>query len=170
MLFYSVIAIVCILGISFVVAAKSAAPWVPMRSADVSRVLALAGDLKGKKFIDLGCGDGKTLFAAARAGAGAEGFEISLLPYFLARLRSFKLARSIRPLINFKSLWSADLRKADVVFVFLTPPIMPRLKEKLEKELKPGVLVVAYVWPFVGWHPEKINDDLGKLKLYLYKR
>jgi hypothetical protein len=48
------------------------------------------------------------------------------------------------------------------------PERNPRMKKKLEKELKPGTKVVTYVWPNDGWKPVKIDAEPGKPKLYLY--
>jgi len=48
------------------------------------------------------------------------------------------------------------------------PKIFPRLKEKLEKELKPGTRVISYVWPLPDWTPEVIDEAVGRPKLRLY--
>jgi SAM-dependent methyltransferase len=145
-----------------------AAPWVPTHTTDMQRFLARARLTPGQKFYDLGCGDGRILVAAAKHGAQAEGFEISLLPYLAARWRVFR--SKIPAKIHFKDFWFSDLRNADIVYVFLTPPAYPRLKNKLEQELRPGTKVLCYVWPIEGWQPVAVDTSAGQPKLYLYTR
>src|SRR5207249_5169786 len=58
-----------------------AAPYLPTRQKDVERMTALGRINPGELVYDLGAGDGRFLIAAAKRGATAVGFEISLLPY-----------------------------------------------------------------------------------------
>ena len=79
--------IVFIFALTFLYASWRAAPWLPMRAPDLERVMRLAGMKEGEIFYDLGAGDGRTLFATAELGASAEGFEISLLPYLITKVK-----------------------------------------------------------------------------------
>ena len=167
---YLCLALIVILA-TFAYGGLSAAPWVPMRRGDVDRFLALAEIKSGEKVYDLGCGDGRTICAAAKAGARAEGFEVSLLPYLLSQFRRLVLRKSGHDVtIHYKNFWHARIDDADVIYFFLMPKCYPRLKVKLEKELKPGARVIAYVWPIDGWEPVKIDTAPGKPNLYLYRR
>src|SRR3990167_2385365 len=93
-----------------------AAPWFPTWSRDLDRFFKLADIKPGQKFYDLGCGDGKIVFAAAKTGAQAVGFEISLLPYLIAKTRSFFVKNAE---IEFRDFWNADISNADIVYLFL---------------------------------------------------
>ena len=139
-----------------------------MWSRDLKRFLELADLKEGQKVYDLGCGDGKLVFTAASQGAKAVGYEISLLPFIIAKVR--QLFNKNKVSIKFKDFWSADLSDANVIFFFLIPRIYPKLKNKLEKELKPGTKVVAYVWPMKGWEPVKIDKRDKGPAMYLYIR
>lgn len=150
---------------TFAYAGVRAAPWFPTWSRDISRFLKLAEIKPGQKFYDLGCGDGKLVFAAAGAGAEAVGFEISLLPYLIALSRSFSIKNSK---ILFKDFWNQNLSDADIVYIFLTPKVNPKAKEKLQKELKTGARVIAYAWPIDGWEPVKTDTTPGQPAMYLY--
>jgi len=160
--------IVFIFALTFLYAAWRAAPWLPMRSQDVKRAMALAEIKVGEKFYDLGAGDGRMLFGAAALGATAEGFEISLLPYLIAKFKIIFSREKNRPKIFFHDFWKINLAGADVIFVFLLPRIMEKLKEKMEKELKPGARIICYTWPMPGWEPKKISEAAGGAKAYLY--
>jgi hypothetical protein len=162
--------IVFIFSLTFLYASWKAAPWLPMYRQDVERAIAMAGLKEGEKFFDIGAGDGRTLFAAASRGAIAEGFEISLLPYLLAKVKIFFSQEKNKPKIFFRDLWKINLGTADATFVFLTPRIMEKLRVKMEKELKAGARIICYTWPMPGWEPAEINNVPGRPKVYLYKR
>lgn len=152
---------------TFAYAGFLAAPWFPTWSQDIARFLSLAEIKKGDKFYDLGCGNGKLVFAAAGAGARAVGFEISLLPYLLGLAGSFgvKDAR-----IKYKNFWKADISDADIVYCFLTPKVNPKAREKFEKELRPGTKIIAYTWPIEGWKALKTDIQKGRPTIYLYNK
>lgn len=144
------------------------APWVPTRGHDVARFLKLANIKPGQKVYDLGCGDGRMVAAAAKAGAQAQGFEISLLPFVLAKIRSCFCAARGSCKIRYRDFWNVNLGDAAVVYFFLMQKCYPKLKEKLEHELKPGTKVIAYVWPIEGWTPVALDTTAGYPPMYLY--
>ena len=145
------------------------APWVPTRGHDVARFLKLADIKSGQKVYDLGCGDGRMVCAAAKAGAQAHGFEISLLPYFLAKIRSWFCGERRSCKICYRDFWNVNLGDADLVYFFLMQKCYPKLKEKLERDLKPGTKVIAYVWPVEGWELVAVDTVKGYPPMYLYK-
>lgn len=158
--------------LSMAFAAISAAPWVPSRSKDLNRILKLADIKKGEQVYDLGCGDAKIVCAFAKEGANAVGFEASLLQYFYACLRMFWLRlinNNFNAKIKFRDFWNEDLRDADVVYIFLMQRVYPKLKQKLEKELKKGSRVIVYVWPIEGLNLITKDQIPGRQPIYLYK-
>lgn len=159
-----------ILTIAFIflatMAVASAAPWVPTRRRDVERMLALAKIQPGEVFYDLGCGDGRLIEAAAHAGAKAIGFDISLLPYLITRVR-LSLAGS-EAKIRFKNLFSQNLSEANIIYLFLMPTAINKAKNKFEKELKKGTRVISYVFPIPGWTPVQVDKPPGCVSIYLY--
>ncbi len=142
--------------------------WVPTRQMDIDRFLRLADIRSGQKVYDLGCGDGRLVICADKLGARAVGLEISILAYVGALVR--KIIAGSKAQVKFRDFWQVDLREADVVYFFLIPRIYSRLKNKLEKELKPGAKVVALVWPIPGWQPSAVDKTIGRPALYLYIR
>lgn len=142
--------------------------WVPTWQRDIDRFLKLADIKPGEKVYDLGCGDGRLVIAAAKKGAQGIGLEVSILPFIAAYLRNIFSGSKAK--IKFRDFWLVDLKEADVVYFFLIPRIYEQLKNKLEKELKPGVRVVTYVWPISGWTPKVVDETTGQPKMYLYIR
>lgn len=115
---------------------------------------------------DLGCGDGTALsIAAGEFGARGVGIEIDPLRYLFSKLRfKFnKLNKKIK--IIKKNFYDVDISEATVVFVYLVPRVLEKLKPKFLKELRSGAIIVSYKYkidlPILLYNKE--ND------IYLYK-
>lgn len=120
------------------------------------------------RFVDLGSGDGRVVFRAAREGLFAQsvGYEINPALHLLASCRRWVTPRywsSTR--FSRRDLWKIKLHQYDVVAVYGLSPIMERLGKKLEKELKPGSVVVSNVFQIPGW---KVNTKNRGKGVYLY--
>lgn len=149
--------------------AYSAAPWLPTRKADVIRMAELADIKSGERVYDLGCGDGRLVFAAAKKGAEAIGVEIFILPYLYASIKSLFKKRTK---ILYGDFFNYDLSGADAVFVFLQKKSYGRLAEKFKRELKPGARIVTSCWPILELENKLVKEDKPakeNLPLYLYK-
>ncbi|MDO8504289.1 MAG: class I SAM-dependent methyltransferase [Candidatus Liptonbacteria bacterium] len=147
--------------------ANKMAPFYIAQKESVRFTLGLAGLKKGEKLFDLGAGIGNVISLAEKEfGADATGFEISLVPYLLGRLRLF--ARDNKARLLWQDFFTADLTDADVIYFFGMPNTMPKLKEKFERELRPGTRVVAYTFPLGFWVPTRILELPNKRKSFLY--
>ncbi len=146
----------------------------PMPTSSVVRdemLAALPKEIDGPIY-ELGAGWGG--LAVALAGrypaSPVRGFEVSILPWAFSRAR---LSVQGRPNLSFqlKNFHRADLSQAALVVCFLTPPIMEKLKPKLEAELRPGALVVSNTFAFRGWRPihTKTVPDVHATNVYLYR-
>lgn len=133
--------------VSFGIGAFIGAPWVPAFEQDFDELLGYAKVGKGTQFIDLGCGNGKVLEAAAKRGAIVTGYEINPALWLVSwwRLRSYPNAS-----VWFGNMWGVHLDHYDVVFLFLIHHHMPRMARKLSHSLKPDARVISYVYEFPG--------------------
>lgn len=150
------------------------APWVPMRSRDLKRVFELAKLKDGQVFYDLGCGNGKVvLYAARNFNVQAIGIEIGIPLYITCILRKF-FGRVKNAHFKYKSLFSEDISKADVVYLFgMNRTLKERMVKKLLTELKPGARIISYVFEIEGLPlTESSMGDASKkeLPIYLYVR
>lgn len=163
------IAILLLVGITFSLGSLSAAPWVPMRQADVERVIGLIKKYRqsSARLVELGSGDGRLLSTATKHGFLATGYEISLLPLLISFGRRLLARTNFQ--VKYQSLWSADVSRAEIIFVFLMPGIMPNLVNKFAKELAPKTLVVSYTWPIPTWAPLEVSDLPGRVKIFVYE-
>ena len=126
-------------------------PFVPSTKKAVDAMVKLAKIRPGQTVIDVGSGDGRVLFAAAKNGAHAIGIEIN--PYLVrfTQIKAFIGQHRGNIKVHWQNLWKADLSSADVVFVYLIPWKMEVLAKKLKTELKPGTLVISKSFIFPGW-------------------
>lgn len=148
--------------------AWSAAPWLPTKRRDVKRMVDLAEIKPGEKAYDLGCGDGRLVFAAASRGATATGIEVFFLPWLYAKVKSWFIPRTK---IIFGDLFFQNISDADVVFIFLLDKSYKRLVEKFSRELKSGARIVVGCWPIEEWQDKLVasSKPTDNLPMYLYK-
>ncbi|MDQ5886571.1 MAG: hypothetical protein QG628_968 [Patescibacteria group bacterium] len=146
--------------IGFLVSSISGAPWVPARTYDVEVILDDVKLQKNEKYLELGCGDGRLVRAAARRGAVAVGYELNPLLWFIAWLRSIGHKNQT---IKFGNFWHVDLSSSDVVLAFLVPRTMPRLEVKANKQMKKHARLVSYIFPM----PNRVHS-LKHKSWYIY--
>jgi len=134
------------------------------RDPDFADKLARRGQGKGRSltFVDLGSGDGRLVFRAAREGLfdRAVGCEINPLLHAFAQTR-----RALQPrywsTTSFRrvDMWKLSLGGVDVVAVYGLQPIMKDLGVKLRDELKPGSFVLSNVFTIPGWRPAESSSS-----------
>ncbi len=133
------------------------APWVPAFRQDLDELFDLAGVKKGTKFVDLGCGDGKVLAAAAKRGATVVGFEVNPILWLVARIRLLRYGK--RAKVYLRSFWVVDVGQFDVVFMYLIHHYMPKMRRQLTRQLGKNAQVVSYVFAFEGVAPTKTTRN-----------
>lgn len=157
---------------SMAIAGMSFAPWVPSRHKDMGRIFKLAALRAGEVFYDLGCGNGRIIFYAARnSPAQAIGLELSLPLFLICKIRRLLNGRK-NTHFKLKNLFKEDLSRADVVYFFGMPKaIKSKLKDKLERELKKGARVISYAFAVPGWTPAIIDKpSKNDVAIYYYLR
>jgi len=138
----------------------------------IKRALREAKIKPGESFYDLGCGDGRVLFQASRNyGCRAVGYELNLPVFLLAKFKVILHGKSRDIKIYFKNFLNQDLRKADVIFCYLTPRLMKKLEEKFKKEsLKKGTRIISFAFSIKGWQSKKvIKIDPKTPRIYIYE-
>ncbi len=148
------------------------APWVPTFKKNLLNSLTLAQIKPGETVYDLGCGDGRWLTAAAKLTPAKKiiGVEISLLPYFLAKVRRLLSPERQRLEVFYQNFYQFDLNPADVIYIFSLPKVMAKLEPKLARELKPGARLVSLAFKLPHKEAEKVLQAEPKaMPLYLYR-
>ncbi len=152
-LFFTLVhAALALLFFYLTIAFVTGAPFVPSAFPTAHAMIRLAHIKKGMIVYDLGSGEGRLLFLAAARGATAVGFEINPFLVLLTTIKVWFSPYRGRIRVRWKNFWRANLRNADVVFIYLLPWRMERLKKKLRRELKPKALVVSNSFLFPQWN------------------
>lgn len=134
-------------------------PPVPTKPERIRKALKLADLRPQETLYDLGAGDGRVLFIAAREfGARAVGIEVGPIQCILIwlRINANNLENQIQ--IKWENFYKADLRKADVVFIYATSTEITKLAPHLESQMKQGARLVSISADFPEWEPSVVDE------------
>ncbi len=127
-------------------------------------------DMDRKVVVDVGSGWGHLIFflASKYQTCSVIGYENSPVPYLV----SFLINQKKNLKIYKADFYDAPLDSADMVFCYLFPKAMKKLKKKFEKELQSGAYVISHTFAIHGWEPEVVLDvdDFYRSKIYLYRK
>jgi SAM-dependent methyltransferase len=141
--------------------------FVPTPPESVEALLALATPRRGETLVDLGCGDGRILVAAAqRYGCRAFGYDIDPQRVVEARARIAAAGVGDRVRVEQGDLFSVDLSGADIVTLYLLPQLNAKLIPQL-RALRSGARIVSHDFAIAGVIPDRVVQDyLPRLNLY----
>jgi ribosomal protein L11 methylase PrmA len=138
-------------------------PYVQTSPAVVDRMLAMGHVGKNDVVIDLGCGDGRIVIEAVRKhGARGIGYDIDPERVDEARKNARRAGVSDRATFEVQDLFTAPIGEADLVTVYLLPPVMDRLAPRLRRELRPGTRIVSHSFSIHGWKPDEEVHAFGR--------
>jgi precorrin-6B methylase 2 len=133
--------LIVLLAFQFVVLFLGA-PYVPTLNKQREAALDLLDLKKGQTLIDLGCGDGAMLIAAARRDLNVVGYEINPLLVFIARIRTRRYSKQVKVVRG--NFWHKKWPQANAVFVFLTSRYMAKLDKNMNEQFKKPVKLITY--------------------------
>jgi SAM-dependent methyltransferase len=139
----------------------------------VSRMLKMAQIKKSDLVYDLGCGDGRILvLAAQKYGCRGVGYDID--PVRVRESRENVARNKVEKLVKIvqADIFTLDLRKADVIPLYLLPEMNRRLLPQLDT-LKPGSRVVCHNYDLEEIVADEVvtmtsNEDHSSHTLSLY--
>ena len=155
------------------------APYVSSTAQAVRTMLALAELRPSDVVIDLGCGDGRVLFAAALdCGARrAIGYELRDDLCRAAVVEASRLGLSGTVEIRCADLFDADLADGSVVVAYLGTVANETLRPRLEIAARADTRVVTNTFPMAGWLPSSVcvkevascDGQVAMDAIYLYR-
>ena len=153
------------MAVSRVRRTRSFIGYVPTQRQYIDSIFRLAPVTDQDVVYDLGCGDGRVLVAAIKAGAGrAVGVDLDSDRVKRTRENVREEGLESRVAVIHGDLMEVDLAEATVVFAYLVPRASKALRPKFEAELKPGTRVVMESFPIPGWEAD--GRDFQKFHLY----
>lgn len=135
------------------------APYVPTLGPQVKTALKLADLKPGQVMLELGCGDGKVLIAAAKAGYRVVGYELNPLLAFIAWARTRRYKDNVTVVCG--SFWTKPWpMDATAIFVFLHPRFMRRLDKKIVQLNFKYVKLVSFAFEIPGKRATKQENGI----------
>lgn len=177
-----IVLVICFFLLSYVVSQltqsifnKRYVPFVATKKQVIDRMIEAVSITEDKKVIDLGSGLGDIVFrVASKTGAKVVGAEIDWYLATASQLLSHFVRAKQKPVILHKDMINVNIDEYDIVMLFLTSTFMQTyLVAKLENELKPGAIVVSYVFDFESQAFSKKVVDFGEGpwgKIFVYTK
>lgn len=139
------------------------------------------------KLIDIGSGDGRIVFEAAKHGYNSTGVELNSMLVLFSKLKALRSWSAIKkepyiqnaplyyPRFIRADLWKTDMSEYDLIVVFGVQEMMADLASKLKKEMKPNCLIVSCRSPIVEYKSiYHLDEDIDSIWIYdkkaLFKR
>lgn len=120
------------------------APYVPTLRPQVETALELVNLKPGQTLLELGCGDGKVLIAAAQTGVHAVGYELNPFLALVAWLRTRRFKGSVT--VVWGNFWTKSWPPAEGIFTFLHPRFMKKLDKKIVQSNLQHVKLVSFAF------------------------
>lgn len=145
----ALLGLLVLLSFSFVL--LFGAPYVPTLTPQVEAALELVNLKPGQTLLELGCGDGKVLIAAAQTGLQVVGYELNPFLALLCWLRTRRFKGQVR--VVWGNFWRKTWPPADGIFTFLHPRFMQKLDTKIVQLSSQNVKLVSFAFVIPGRKP-----------------
>jgi SAM-dependent methyltransferase len=121
----------------------------------VEKMMEVARVGPGDYVIDLGCGDGRIVIAAARKGAMGHGVDLDPQRIREARENAHKANVNERVMFVQEDIFETDISQASVITMYLLSTVNEDLRPRLMKELEPGTRIVSHNFGMGVWEPDE---------------
>lgn len=150
--------------LSFCVVLFFGPPYLPTLGPQVETALDLADLKAGETLLELGCGDGKVLVAAARRGWRAVGYELNPVLVLVCRVRTWRYRKLVS--VHWGNFLTQPWPPAEAIFIFGLQRIMPKLDKKVMQSISRPVKLLSFAFTI----PERdaVASKNG-IHVYMYK-
>jgi len=121
----------------------------------VEKMMEVARVGPGDYVIDLGCGDGRIVIAAARKGAFGHGVDLDPQRVKEARENAEKANVTHKVMFLEEDIFETDISQASVIALYLLSTVNEDLRPRLMRELEPGTRVVSHNFGMGVWEPDE---------------
>jgi 16S rRNA A1518/A1519 N6-dimethyltransferase RsmA/KsgA/DIM1 with predicted DNA glycosylase/AP lyase activity len=139
------------------------APFLPTLSPQIEVTLDLLDLKRGQTLLELGCGDGRVMLAAAKRGIIVVGYELNPILAAIAWLRTRQCGSHVT--VVWGNYWQIEWPPAEGIFAFLLSRYMLRLDAKVTKLSQRPIKVASFAFTIPGKQP--ITQKAG-IYLYIY--
>lgn len=139
-------------------------PYLPTRKKQIIAALDLLDLQPGQTMLELGCGDGRVLRAAAERGWDAIGIELNPLLVIVAKFTTWRYRKHVR--IIWGDYFRVSWPPAQGIFTFMIQRQMERLDKHIVEHAKLPIRLVSFAFTIPGKTPIKQKDGVF---LYEYR-
>lgn len=155
--------VVILMGVFYFIDLFFEVPYIATKRNKIPTIIKLSGVKSGDTVIDLGAGDGRILFAFAKAGTKAIGYELN--PFLILKTNILIKIKSTKNVSFLKeNFWDCDLSIADIIIVYAKRTSMQKFEDFVYKNAKKGTRIVVNTNPFPNKKP--IKEENG---IFVYK-
>lgn len=163
------VSIVCV---SFVTPAfrRFCLPYVP---ATTDQLIGVRKALEGRsgRLLDVGSGDGRIVFTAAKLGFKSDGVELNPWLVYYSRIAALIDPKCRDSKFYRKNLWTFDLKPYENIVIFGVQQMMTEFEKKLLKESNHDTVVVACRFPLPNMVPvDTIGHGVDTVWKYIVKK
>lgn len=155
-----VLAVILVVCFGFVL--LFGAPYLPVLEPQMETALDLINLQAGQTLLELGCGDGKVLMAAAERGWNVVGYELNPILALVAWARTRRYRSQVKVVCG--NFWNRQWPPADGIFVFLLNRFMMRLDTKITHVPHKPVRLVSFAFQIPNKQAKTIRNGI-----YLYE-
>lgn len=143
-------------------------PFIATPDTAVYRMLEMADVRPDDYVIDLGCGDGRIVVAAARDWGVKRALGVDIDPERIAEANENARNAGVADRVSFErgNLFEMDFTDVDVLTMYLLPSINLELRPTILEKLRPGTRVLSHSFDMGDWRPDAYRMVQGR---YIYQ-
>lgn len=123
----------------------------PTRDEVARKLVEILSPRPGDTVYDLGCGDGRIAVSIAKHHPQARVRCVEIRQDLVEKARANAQENKAKIDIVKADFFSYNIGDADIVYMYLLTSVNQKLRPKLERELKPGTVVVTLDFPIPDW-------------------
>src|SRR5260221_644242 len=143
--------VACVIVFCFGFVLLFGAPFLPTLQPQIDTAFELLDLRPGETLLELGCGDGRVLLAAAKRGINTVGYELNPVMATVAWLRTRGYRHYVK--IVWGDYWRADWPPAEAVFAFILPRYMRKLHNKVVQYRHKPLKIASFAFPIPNREP-----------------
>jgi SAM-dependent methyltransferase len=126
-------------------------PFVPTSNRVLDNIFKYVKLNKNDLFFDLGSGDGRLVYYVAEKFKlkRAVGIELNPLLVTFAKLKAKFLKRNNVEFYR-QNIFDTDFAQAKIIYMFLFPEVVEKLKDKILRDCKKGTLIISHGFKIDG--------------------
>lgn len=130
--------------ISLIYSWLKGAPYVGTQDKEIGSILSQANLKPGTIFLELGCGDGRVVRSAVK-NYKVIGIGVDINPLLILYCKLISKLQGIHTIqFQSKNILEINLDNADVIYIYLFPALVEKIKKKLLKINRKNVTIISH--------------------------